>query len=121
MFTIAACEPDYNRPRLGLSETPDEHKSFNIIALDNGQYAAQPNNRVLWYEASMIPKETLTPDFKVSTKDFAVETDPSWSVGASTEWQYKTPEEEQALKTKNDLPLIFTTKPDGEDTSQCDI
>ena len=32
MFTIDACEPDYNRPRLGLSETPDEHKSFNMIA-----------------------------------------------------------------------------------------
>jgi len=45
----------------------------------------------------MIPKETLRPDFKVSTHDFAVEIDPSWSVGASTEWQYKTPEESEEI------------------------
>jgi hypothetical protein len=92
-----------------------------MIALDNGQFAAQPNNRVIWYEASMIPKITKQPDFKVSTQDFAVETDPSWSVGASTEWQYKTQEEEQALKTENDLPFIFTTESNSEDASQCDI
>ena len=116
MFTIDACEPDYNRPRLGLSETPDEHKSFNVIALDNGQYAAQPNNRVLWYEASMIPREIKTPDFKVSTHDFAVETDPSWTVGDTREWQYKTKEEREIQQTKeNDpLPFIFTVEPGDE-------
>jgi hypothetical protein len=30
------------------SEIPDQHKCAHILALDNGNYAAQPNNRILW-------------------------------------------------------------------------
>ena len=60
----------------------------------------------------MIPKETLTPDFKVSTKDFAVETDPSWSVGDTKEWQYKTPEE------RNELPAIYSAPTDIKSPSE---
>lgn len=97
MFTIDSCEPNYDRPRLGLSETPEEHKSFNIIKLDSGQYAAQPNNRVIWHEASLIHEKTSQPDFKVSTKYFVVESDSDWSVGSSDEWQYKTTEEKNAF------------------------
>ena len=30
------------------SEIPHEHKCAHIIALNNGNYAAQPNNRCIW-------------------------------------------------------------------------
>ncbi len=64
----------------------------------------------------MIPREVKTPDFKVSTHDFAVETDPSWTVGDTREWQYKTKEEREIQQTKeNDpLPFIFTVEPGDE-------
>jgi hypothetical protein len=37
------------------SEAPAEHKSFNIIKLDNGQFAAYPNNRCRVYDTSVDP------------------------------------------------------------------
>ncbi len=36
----------------GYSDTPDQHKCAHIIALENGQFAAMPNNRLRWYDAS---------------------------------------------------------------------
>ena len=36
----------------GYSDTPDQHKCAHLIALDNGQFAAMPNNRLRWYDAS---------------------------------------------------------------------
>jgi hypothetical protein len=55
------------------SETPSEHKAFNIIELENGQYAAYPNNRCRVYDVSLTPPEPLLPDFKVSTEYYTVE------------------------------------------------
>lgn len=55
------------------AETPSEHKSFNCIALENGQYALYPNNRLRFIDISLTPKEPKVPDFKVSTKDYQVE------------------------------------------------
>ena len=42
---------------------PDEHKSFNIIELQNGQFAAYPNNRCRLIDPSLSPEELKTPDF----------------------------------------------------------
>ena len=46
-FTIDTGHPDQSVIDTNFSELDPEHKSFNVIALDNGQYAAQPNNRVI--------------------------------------------------------------------------
>jgi hypothetical protein len=75
MFTIDSAEPDYNTLNVGLSETPHEHKSHNIIKLENGQYACQPNNRILWSNQSFIssPDKLQKPDLKVSTRVWSVE------------------------------------------------
>lgn len=75
MFTIDSAEPDYNTLNVGLSETPHEHKSHNIIKLENGQFACQPNNRILWANQSYIaaPDKLSKPDLKVSTKNWSVE------------------------------------------------
>ena len=62
------------RPDTGTSELPDEHKSFNLIALHNGQYALYPNNRCRIYDPSLTG-EPLIPDFKVSTRYYTVEQD----------------------------------------------
>ena len=47
-------------------------------------------------------------------KDFAVETDPSWSVGDTKEWQYKTPEE------RNELPAIYSAPASPEKFGESD-
>lgn len=81
LFTIDSCHSDPNELNVSLSETPNEHKSFNIIKMENGQFAAQPNNRVLYYDQSLTPKGIKVPDFKVSTKEFFCEDGTKWSVG----------------------------------------
>ena len=92
-FTIDSCHADPNILNTGYSELQQEHKSFNIIKLNNGQFAAQPNNRIRWYEQSLIPEKTEKPDFNVCTKDYSVETGDKWSLGDSTEYFYKTKQE----------------------------
>ena len=55
------------------SEEPQEHKSHNIIELDNGQFALYPNNRMRIYDNSLTPEKPKDPDFKVSTIYYQVE------------------------------------------------
>jgi len=93
-FTIDNCHRDSSIIDTNFSEHDPEHKSFNVIKLDNGQFAAQPNNRVIWRDQSLIPDKLERPDFKVCTQNYTVETTPKWSVGHSEEWQYKTEEED---------------------------
>ena len=72
-------------------------ETFNIIALDNGQFAAQPNNRCQFFDNSLVDNDNMKrPDFKVCTQNFAVETLPKWwSVGHTEEWAYRTKEESE--------------------------
>lgn len=94
MFTIDNCHAQSSTLDINFSEHDPEHKSFNVIKLDNGQFAAQPNNRVIWRDSSLTPESLLRPDFKVCTQNYQVETAQKWSVGHSDEWQYKTKDEE---------------------------
>tara|TARA_Y200000002_G_scaffold378288_1_gene385364 strand:+ start:1391 stop:2032 length:642 start_codon:yes stop_codon:yes gene_type:complete len=97
MFSIDNAHPDASVLDVNYSEHDPEHKSFNIIKLDNGQYAAQPNNRVIFRDSSLTPSNLLQPDFKVCTQNYAVEVEPKWSVGHTDEWQYKTEEEKNSM------------------------
>jgi len=94
LFTIDTCHPDKGVLDQNFSEHDPEHKSFNVIKLDNGQFAAQPNNRILWQDASLIPNDKLKPDFKVCTQNYRVETEPKWNVAHTDEWQYQSKSEE---------------------------
>jgi len=89
-FTIDTAHADISILDTNFSEHDPEHKSFNVIKLDNGQFAAQPNNRVIWRDQSLIPEKLMTPDFKVCSQNYKVETTPKWTVGHSDDWQYKT-------------------------------
>jgi hypothetical protein len=48
LFTVDWAHPDANILDTEHSEIPHEHKCAHIIALDDGNYAAQPNNRCIW-------------------------------------------------------------------------
>ena len=89
MFTVDHAAPDLNIIDTSYAEWPEDHKSFNFIQLDNGQYAAQPNNRCLFFDAASNPKEMLFPDFKVCTKKYVVETNPKWRLGDSDTVTYE--------------------------------
>jgi hypothetical protein len=94
LFTIDTAHPDDGFLDVGFSQHDPEHKSFNIIKLDNGQFAAQPNNRILWKDSSLIPTNIRRPDFKVCTQNYKVENTEKWNVAHTDEWQYKTKEEQ---------------------------
>ncbi len=94
LFTIDNCHADSNTLNTSYSEVPEEHKSFNILELDNGHFAAQPNNRVIFYDKSLTPAKTLQPDFKVSTKYYSVENKSKWTAGDDTNYFYDLKEQE---------------------------
>ncbi len=66
LFTIDSVHSDPNMVNTSVAEVPSEHKQFNVGKLVNGQFFAQPNNRMLWYEQSLTPSTLKTPDFKVA-------------------------------------------------------
>lgn len=95
MFTIDSCSSDPTVFSTSWDDLPSEHKSFNIIRLDNGQFAAQPNNRIRWEHSSLIPVNPKTPKFfKVCDIDYQVEDTPKWSVSDTTSYFYKEKSEE---------------------------
>jgi hypothetical protein len=93
LFTIDSCHADHNLPNINYSQVPEEHKSFNILELENGHFAAQPNNRTLFYDKSLTPAEPKQPDFKVSTIEYNVESVSKWTAGDDTNFFYKFKEQ----------------------------
>jgi hypothetical protein len=89
MFTVDSAHSDFNTLDTGFSEDVEDHKSYNFIRCDNGQFAAQPNNRLLILEPSSNPTELKRPDFKVATRRYSVETDAKWALGATNTVMYE--------------------------------
>ena len=89
MFTVDSAHPDFNILDTGFSEDVEDHKSYNFVKLDNGQFAAQPNNRMLVLEPSSNPKELKIPDFRVATKRWSVETEAKWALGDTNTVMYE--------------------------------
>jgi hypothetical protein len=72
LFTVDWAHPESNILDTEHSEIPDQHKCAHILALDNGNYSAQPNNRILWDIPSFTTKSSV-PDYKVQTTEWNVE------------------------------------------------
>ena len=87
---------DFDQIDASTSEMPDEHKSFNLVSLRNGQFALYPNNRCRIYDTSMTPENVKIPDFKVSTRIFEVENDVKWGrLGDCDDYFWTTPDERE--------------------------
>ena len=84
---------DINAIDYSTSETPAEHKSHNLLALDNGQFCLYPNNRMRIYDNSLTPQKPLQPDFKVSTIEYQVENGNNTRLGDTDEYFWKTKDE----------------------------
>lgn len=72
LFTIDWASPDPNILDVEHSEIPQEHKCGHVLALDNGNFAIQPNNRILWSVGSFTTSGTI-PDYKVQNTEWNVE------------------------------------------------
>jgi hypothetical protein len=66
LFTVDWAHPETNILNTEHSEIPQEHKCAHIMALKNGNYAAQPNNRIIWHVNSYTTDKDW-PDYKVQT------------------------------------------------------
>ena len=85
------------------SENPAEHKSHNLIELENGQYALYPNNRMRIYDNSLTPVEPKMPDFKVSTQYYQVENGfERLGMGREDEYFWKTAKERENSPEKEE-------------------
>ena len=83
------------------SENPAEHKSHNLIELENGQYALYPNNRLRIFDNSLTPVEPKMPDFKVSTQYYQVENGyERLGMGREDEYHWKTAKEREEEENK---------------------
>jgi hypothetical protein len=91
MFTVDNYHIHPDEIDYSTAEVPEEHKSFNIIELENGQYAAYPNNRMRVFDNSLTPKNPKMPDFKVSTDFYQVESGYEYRLGDTDEyfWEEK--------------------------------
>lgn len=89
LFTVDFCA-DGQDLDTGFTEQAEEHKSFNWIRLENGQFACQPNNRCLWYDQSLIPAEVKFPDFQAAKNLWTVDGTRKWSAG--DDWFYNIEE-----------------------------
>ena len=74
LFTVDWAHPENNILNTEHSEIPDEHKCGHVLELDNGNYAIQPNNRILWNASNFTTKNNW-PDYLVQTTEWSVEGD----------------------------------------------
>jgi len=91
LFTVDWAHPESNIVDTDHSEIPQEHKCAHIMALKNGNYAAQPNNRILWHISSFTVRDDL-PDWDVQTTEWTVEDSRDWKTEDTDKFFYKIEE-----------------------------
>jgi len=92
LFTVDFAHPESNIVDTDHSEIPHEHKCAHIMALDNGNYAAQPNNRIIWDIPSFTVKKEIPFDWKVQTSEWNVEDTGKWITEDSDKFFYNIEE-----------------------------
>lgn len=80
LYTFDWTSGDRDRD-VSLAEVADEHKTAHLFKLDEGNFAALPNNRVIWHEGSFVTDPWVPDDFSDSEKrpSYKVNTH-TWSV-----------------------------------------
>ena len=96
LFTVDFAHPESNILDTDHSEIPHEHKCAHIIALDDGNFAAQPNNRCIWDIPSFTVKDE-TPDWKVQTNEWNVEDSRAWRTEDTDKFFYEIEEKKNEV------------------------
>jgi hypothetical protein len=94
LFTVDWAHPEGNIVDTDHSEIPQEHKCAHIIALDDGNYAAQPNHRILWHIPSFTVRDEI-PDWDVQWTEWSVEDSRKWQTEDTNKFFY-------SIEDKND-------------------
>ena len=100
LFTLDNYHPHRDEPDYYFAEFPDEHKSFNVVELEeSGHIVLLPNNRCRFTDPSLSYDSLKTPDFKVATRYVDVEYMPGWGrLGECDDWAWETPAEKDAFR-----------------------
>ena len=98
LFTVDWAHPESNIVDTDHSEIPAEHKCAHIIALYDGNYAAQPNNRIIWSIPSFTVKNNIPFDWKVQTSEWNVEDSGKWRTEDSDKFFYDIEETKPSNK-----------------------
>lgn len=106
LFTIDWCKSQY-------AEDPGEggHKCAHVLKLDNGCFAAQPNNRILFSEPSFVTKpftDGERPDYLTNSHVWKCEGRTKWNTEDSQVYFYETQANDAAPTQANDVvtPVI---------------
>ena len=92
MWTFDFCLED-NIYDLGVAEQPDEHKCLHFIAMDDGNFMLQPNNRCLWTDPSFVTKPfDSKAGYKVSTSYVDCELGDKWNTSDDDRQYYEVKE-----------------------------
>ena len=102
LFTVDWAHPESNIVDTEHSEIPHEHKCAHILALNDGNYAAQPNNRLIWSIPSFTVRDEI-PDWKVQTSEWNVEDTGKWKTEDTDKFFYKIEEKKMIEKTTSEL------------------
>ena len=88
LFTVDWAHPESNIVDTDHSEIPQEHKCAHILALENGNYAAQPNNRLIWSIPSFTVRDEIPYGWKTQTSEWNVEDDRKWKTEDTDKYFY---------------------------------
>lgn len=89
LFTLDWHNPDFNMLDVGYSENPGQHKCGHVIVRDDGNFAIQPNNRVLVYDPSYTTKHgELVIDRLINERQWDVEDASKWMTEDSNRYNY---------------------------------
>ena len=100
LFTVDWAHPESNILDTDHSEVPQEHKCAHIMALDDGNYAAQPNNRILWHIPSFTVRDEI-PDWEVNNSIWSVEDSREWKTEDTDKFFYNIEETKDGKMDKN--------------------
>lgn len=93
MFTL-----DWCKSKLAEDAGDNGYKDLHILKLDNGCFAAQPNNRIFWRESAFITKPLTAksrPDYLTNTHVFKAETESKWATENTNKFFYRDVEVER--------------------------
>ena len=103
LFTLDWHNAESNRLDDGYSESPGQHKCGHVIEREDGNFAIQPNNRVLLFEPSFTTKAgSLLIDRIINSRPWDVEDADKWLVEDSERYNYDLQVKDP--KSKKDLP-----------------
>jgi hypothetical protein len=90
MFTLDWCWENKAVLNTNFSETP-EHKCAHMFKMDDGNFFAYPNNRIIWYDDAWTRNRiTGNPGYKIDMMEYTVEN--SRRMETSDDYIYKVKE-----------------------------